>query len=70
MSFTCKMTHHLGAAAATALSGGDQDLYANPETGRSADGRQEGSRARDDSKDEVNINSNRGLFQFLLDGID
>ena len=70
MSFTCKMTHHLEAAAANPISGGDQDLYANPETGRSFDGRQEDSRARDDSKDEVNFNSNRGLFQFLLDGVD
>ena len=64
------MTHRLEPGAATALSGGDQDLYVNPETGRSCDGRQEGSRARDDSKDEVNFNSKRGLFQFLLDGVD
>ena len=70
MPFTCKMTHNLEAAATTALKGGDQDLYANLEIGRSSDGRQEGSRPRDDSKDEVNFNFNRGLFQFLVDGVD
>ena len=66
------MAHRLEPGAATALSGGDQEknLHANPEIGRSSDGRQEGSRPRDDSKDEVNFNSNRGLIQFLLDGVD
>ena len=66
MPFTCKMTHRLEPGAATALSGGDQEknFHANPETGRSSDERR-GSRARDDSKDEVNFNSNRRLFQAI-----
>ena len=52
------MTHRLEAAAAAARSGGgNQDLYDDPDTGRTFDGRRQDGRSRSESRGQGELES-------------
>ena len=51
------MTHRLEAAAAATRSGGDQDLYDDPETGGTLGRRKQDDRSRNESRGQGELES-------------